>query len=512
MKGIPRILATILILALANLSSINLALANPTREPKVPPTKPNPNVAHKSYSGPDDDPCLPHATKACIQQDLDDVATELHDLLGDDPNGFGNKLLRDAGLDPFEDIEDSKTDIDNLPDEDFTKHAGHFDKLHKKAQKRKNNMNALLSNKNLLALIQRPSPLNFRVVAGSANVLGTKERVVFSTAKDSARAFPSMKKGSSEGTYSKGLANLSIVVMPELTHTCSPGNGLPGGVNDLILGKAITLAAEVIKEAIPSDTPAVAPHGVAVAVWAGAKAAEFILDGLHAVYMECNAAQREHQVDLDIGSIKTTVGGINTTVGGINTHTTSIKNDIVNNNNDNKDDIVQNDDTNKDAILTKIDSSGDKTTDVVNQTSTTINNNISSVNTTINNTKNELNTNITNTKNELNTTINDNRTLIINNANSNTLQLTNFSLRLMIEADLATPDSSTPLGIFETPASKGGYIEIARMIVFETIRNLTGATVAQANAILASADSLLAAGKYKAAYAALRKAYKSAAN
>jgi len=82
----------------------------------------------------------------------------------------------------------------------------------------------------------------------------------------------------------------------------------------------------------------------------------------------------------------------------------------------------------------------------------------------------------------------------------------------MIEADLATPDSSTPLAIFETPAAKGGYLALVRSIVFETIRNLTGATVAQANAQLASADSLIASGKYKAAYAALRKAYKTAAN
>ena len=76
----------------------------------------------------------------------------------------------------------------------------------------------------------------------------------------------------------------------------------------------------------------------------------------------------------------------------------------------------------------------------------------------------------------------------------------------------AEPDSATPLALFMTPASKGGHLELVRAIVFETIRNLTGATIAQANATLASGDALLAAGKYKAAYAAYRKAYKAAAS
>ena len=102
--------------------------------------------------------------------------------------------------------------------------------------------------------------------------------------------------------------------------------------------------------------------------------------------------------------------------------------------------------------------------------------------------------------------------LIISNDNSNTLALTTLSLRLLVETDLAQADNSTPLAIFETPDTKGGYLELVRSIVAQTIANLAASAGAQANSALAQGDAYKAAGNYKAAYASYRKAYKAAAN
>ena len=82
----------------------------------------------------------------------------------------------------------------------------------------------------------------------------------------------------------------------------------------------------------------------------------------------------------------------------------------------------------------------------------------------------------------------------------------------MIEADLAAPDNATPVAIFETPATKQGYLDLVRSYVAMTIVNLAGNSTAQANSFLAQGDAYKAAGNYKAAYAAYRRAYKSAAN
>jgi len=208
-----------------------------------------------------------------------------------------------------------------------------------------------------------------------------------------------------------------------------------------------------------------------------AKIIETALDVVHQTYIECTNKKDGDALASNLTSVKNTVNTMNTTVGGINSHTTSIG----------------------DNIVTKINTLSGKA-DTTNNAINSVGGNV----TTINNTVNNINSKVDN----ISTNIDNSRTLIINNANLNAAN----SLRLLIEADLATADSSTPLAIFETPAAKGGYLELVRTIVFETIKNLTGATATQANATLASVDSLLAAGKYKAAYAALRKAYKSAAN
>ena len=474
MKQVPRVLGVALILALLNVSYMSVALA--TRAPSriIATATADSTLTTEPYSEPIPEPTPTHASKADIQQDLDDTKADLQTIIGTDPNGFAAKLLSDAGLDPVEDIDDAKTDLDNMSATDFDNAQSHFDKLHKKFQKRKHNTAAILRNPTLMAMLHRPSPVKFRVVTGNSETSTTETN----------RTVLLAKSGSASTKYSKDLSNLRVVVMPELTNTCVPGDGVSTEPVDLlIIAKALTLATEIIKEAIPDDTAQIVPHSIAVVAWGAAKTAEFILDTLHHVYADCKAVKSEHDTDLalsnlstslsnvgsNVSTVKSDVTNIKTTVGDIKTTTTTINSGITN-------------------VTGKV--------DVVNNTVNNIDNSVTTINNKINN--------ITTT---VNTTSNN-----VNTANTNITALSDLSLRLMIEADLAAADNSTPVALFVTPAAKQGYLDLVRTIVATTIANLAGSSTAQANSFLAQGDAFKAAGNYKSAYAAYRKAYKSASN
>jgi hypothetical protein len=88
-----------------------------------------------------------------------------------------------------------------------------------------------------------------------------------------------------------------------------------------------------------------------------------------------------------------------------------------------------------------------------------------------------------------------------------------LDLRLKIESDLSEGPASTPIALFELPASSGGYIELARSIVADLIAKMQAANQPVANApmFLARGDGFLAAHDYKHAYQLFTKAYRDAA-
>jgi len=530
MSRIPRYLAITLILALVNTSYINLALAGIAKTPKVPVASPQPSTVTEP---PSPTPQKSHSTKADILQDLDDTKSDLNTFLGDDPNGFGRKFLTNTGLDPFGDVDESKAEVDALGDSDFS--DGQFDQLHNKLQKRKKHMAAILSNKSLMALIHSRSPLKYRVImtgAVSNNAPSNMKALIVATeAKDLDRSFPAQKMSALRGSFGKDLMGLNVTVMPEYDSTCDPGTGIPGGMGDLMIAKGVSLATEITKEAIPDDTATAIPHGIAVAAWGVSKVAELVLEALHSVYIECKAQQQGDEFTKDFADISTTLNTLSTgfssfkdtfnddnqkILDNFSTTWTKISDantDIVNNIKSKGDSVVT-------SLSTKIDNSATKTGDAINTSTTTITSNFStalaSTATTIINNDNTNTTNINNKIDNSKTTIinndNTNATNIVNNANSNTTTLTTLSLRFMIEADLQQPDNAVPLALFETPASKGGYLELVRSIVAETYQHLTTLSAAQINSALAQGDSYKAAGNYKAAYAAYKKAYKTAAS
>ncbi len=94
----------------------------------------------------------------------------------------------------------------------------------------------------------------------------------------------------------------------------------------------------------------------------------------------------------------------------------------------------------------------------------------------------------------------------------NTIALWNLKFRLKVEQNL---QATTPIGLFELPASQGGYLESVRAIVAETIAKMLSLTPppneVAALAAMAQGDSYYAANQFKLAYSSYRKAYGAAA-
>jgi len=86
-------------------------------------------------------------------------------------------------------------------------------------------------------------------------------------------------------------------------------------------------------------------------------------------------------------------------------------------------------------------------------------------------------------------------------------------LRMSIEADLIR-QANTRISLFQLPTSFGGYLELVRAIVADTLskRKAAGVDVSKAMQDLNDGTSQYAAGNFKAAYTAFRKAYSRSVN
>jgi hypothetical protein len=159
----------------------------------------------------------------------------------------------------------------------------------------------------------------------------------------------------------------------------------------------------------------------------------------------------------------------------------------------NKLEIINNSDANKSAIITNSNANTNTITTAIGNSQTAVVNNANANLTTVT------------------TAISNTQTAIINNDNANTAMLRDLLLRTQIEADLASTDGSTFVGLYITPTANGGYLELVRSIVVQTIANIGGSNAGQANAFLAKGDAHKAAGNYKEAYKNYRMAYQKAA-
>ena len=164
---------------------------------------------------------------------------------------------------------------------------------------------------------------------------------------------------------------------------------------------------------------------------------------------------------------------------------------------------VANDNNNKTAIINNSNANTTTITTAISNSQTAVVNNANANLTTVT-------TAISNSQTAIINNDNTNKNTIVANDNANTAMLRDLLLRTQIEADLASTDGSTFVGLFITPTANGGYLELVRSIVVQTIANIGGANAGQANAFLVKGDSYKAAGNYKEAYRNYRLAYKKA--
>jgi len=108
------------------------------------------------------------------------------------------------------------------------------------------------------------------------------------------------------------------------------------------------------------------------------------------------------------------------------------------------------------------------------------------------------------------TAIANSQTAINNNTNAGKNELRDLILRTQIEANLADEGGDHFIGLYITPIANGGYLELVRSIVVDTIAKLAGKHTAEANLWLAQGDVQKAARNFKEAYEAYRKAYLAA--
>ena len=108
------------------------------------------------------------------------------------------------------------------------------------------------------------------------------------------------------------------------------------------------------------------------------------------------------------------------------------------------------------------------------------------------------------------TAIANSQTAINNNTNAGKNELRDLILRTQIEANLADEGGNHFIGLYIMPSANGGYLELVRSIVVDTIAKLAGKHTADANKWLAQGDAQKAAGNFKEAYEAYRKAYLAA--
>jgi hypothetical protein len=244
-------------------------------------------------------------------------------------------------------------------------------------------------------------------------------------------------------------------------------------------------------------------------------AAKIINYGLHYCNDKIDSAEQQANFNR-LGHLHT---DLENSIINDNTNTTTItgavttaKNTIVSNSDTNRNTIVVNDNLNKTTIVTAISNSQGAIVDNANGNTAALTTAISNTQSAIINNDNTNKTTIVNNDNA-------NKNTIVDNANANATMLSNLLLRTQIESDLAAGDTSTPVGLFQTPGTicsaaaplnQCGMIGLVRLIVVQTISNQAGSSTSQANSFLAKGDKDLAAGNYKSAYQWYRQAYKTA--
>jgi hypothetical protein len=256
---------------------------------------------------------------------------------------------------------------------------------------------------------------------------------------------------------------------------CDPGPGTPLGITDFYIAAGVALGLEVAHEAIPDDVLTSALQIPAALAWGVAAGAALTLEGLNAVEAECLDAKLEDftrtQLDVKVSTraSQTSVDAFTQTLNSLSTLVNS-RLDV--------------------AVSTR----------ATQASLDTFHNEFTSNATTVNAKLDGITSSLESANDKL-----DNLTVVVEDQGD-------LALRMQIEADLSEPGNH-PVALFEVPASQGGYLDLTREIVVDTIAKMraAGQSVGGAEAQLAAGDAARDAGDFKGAYTEYGKAYRSAA-
>ena len=271
----------------------------------------------------------------------------------------------------------------------------------------------------------------------------------------------------------------SVFITPD---DCATARAAGITQTDVEIAADVALAADAVLEAVPNDLLSEIVRAIAVGVWA---IPQGVLRGFEHQYNIASACDdADHQAlvqqNLDVAvSTRATQSSVNTLTNNFNSFNTTFNalNTLINNRLD-----VMVSTRASQASLTAFNNEFTANAATVNTKLDTINSSVNTANTKLD---------------ALTITVGDQGKL---------------DLRLKIEEDLSDPGNH-PIALFEVPASGGGYLNLARDIVADTIAKMqaAGQGVGNAQAFLAAGDAALAAHDYKTAYAEYGKAYRAAA-
>jgi uncharacterized coiled-coil protein SlyX len=379
---------------------------------------------------------------------------------------FGKTIIGSAGLDPKGTLKKAIENVQNLSDDDALRLKNTFDKSNanwkESGQKMKDVFTQGVRNR-LKGLSVRPG----RQITQNFPV-----RFSGSESRNTALIMEKGRTGKFNfNKYSQRLSSFAtssaiLMVMPGVDPgTCDPGPGTPMGITDLYIAKGVALGLQAVMEALPTDFVSVVARELPLAAYYVAEGAALTLEGLNAVEAECEDAKFQDDTITKLNSLQTSVNQ-----------------------------IVPNDNTNTNTILTKLDANTTIITTKIGDTGTLIINNDNSNKTQIINNDNS------------------NKTEIITNDNNNKNELRDLILRSQIEADLSQPDGSSPVALYLVPAAQGGYLDLVKTIVADTLVRIqaAGGTISNAQSFLNTANANKTAGNFKAAYDNYRKAYRAA--
>ena len=259
---------------------------------------------------------------------------------------------------------------------------------------------------------------------------------------------------------------------------------------DVEIAADVALAADVVLEAVPDDVLSVVVRVVAVAIWAVPHGVLRGFEHQFDIASACDDADHQAlvQQNLDVAvSTRATQSSLNSLTNNFNSFNTSFNalDTLINN----RLDV---------AVSTR-----------ATQTS------LNAFNNQFNTFHNEFTTNAATVNTKL-----DSISSSVSTANQTLDALTitvgdqgKLELRLRIEEDLASAGNH-PIALFEVPASGGGYLNLTRDIVADTIAKMqaAGQGVANAQSFLAAGDAAAAAHAFREAYADYGKAYRAAAS